>query len=518
MEYENPYENIKYSTKKGNMTMRTILRLIAIAPLTILAFLLNGCNSSSQGSYTSNEKFGSSIIGPLQKKAIDYQGIYKNPVIIVHGFLGSNMVDKKTGENIWGEFSGMDSLSLPDWKMRALALPMVRHKPLKDIVDDTIPSGTLNTVKVKILGMTFTENAYLNLVNALNEGGFQLEGRPLDPGKNFYNLFQFSYDWRRDLQESASKLHEYIQKKRKYIQKQYKALYGIENFDVHFDLIGHSMGGLVSRYYLRYGAAELPEENETPQVTWAGAKFVDRLIILGTPSAGYLDTILEMQKGRDMPPFPPALVSTWLTYYQMMPDASTKSVVYENNESKAVDIYDFQTWIRMKWGLANPKQEEVFKVLMPDVQDKTERRLIAFDHLKKCLKRARKFKRTMNIRAKHPSTLKMYLVLGNAVKTTRRATANPKTGELKVVEYGPGDGKVLASSAMYDERAGQKVWLPFFYSPIDWDSIIQLRAAHMGITTDPAFKDNILFLLNSSPGNKYKNLIEQYRQKNSERN
>jgi hypothetical protein len=107
----------------------------------------------------------------------------------------------------------------------------------------------------------------------------------------------------------------------------------------------------------------------------------------------------------------------------------------------------------------------------------------------------------------------MYLVLGNAVETTRRATANAKTGELKVIKYGPGDGKVLASSAMYDERAGQKTWLPFFYSPIAWNSIIQLRAAHMGITTDPAFKDNILFLLNSMPGNKYNKLIEEYRKK-----
>jgi hypothetical protein len=36
--------------------------------------------------------------------------------------------------------------------------------------------------------------------------------------------------------------------------------------------------------------------------------------------------------------------------------------------------------------------------------------------------------------------------------------------------------------------------------------MIQLRAAHMGITTDPAFKDNILFLLNAVPT---KNQLEQ---------
>ncbi|NOY74613.1 MAG: hypothetical protein GXP32_02335 [Kiritimatiellaeota bacterium] len=487
-------------------------KLIGLSFVVIASFWLGGCHGAT-GSYTSNEKFGESVTGPLEKNARSYQGIYRNPVIIVHGFLGSNMLDKKSGENIWGEFSGSDGFALPDWKIRALALPMVMHKPLKDLKDDTVPNGALNTVKVKIFGITFTENAYLNLVDALHEGGYQLEGRPLDSGKNFFNLFQFSYDWRRDLQESAAKLHEYLMRKRKYIQKQYEALYGVKDYDVHFDLIGHSMGGLVSRYYLRYGTADLPELSEKPNVTWAGAKYVDRLIILGTPSAGYLDTLLEMQKGTEMPPFPPALLSTWLTYYQMLPDTSTKSVVYKNNPSTTVDIYDFQTWIKMKWGLASPKQEEVFKVLMPNVKSRVKRRLIAFDHLKKCLKRAKRFKRAMNLTARHPDSLKMYLVLGNAVKTTRRAEVDEK-GELKVVDYGPGDGKVLASSAMYDERDGQKTWLPFFYSPIYWNSIIQLRAAHMGITTDPAFKDNVLFLLNSMPSTKYQYLIDEYRKNN----
>ncbi len=479
--------------------------------LAVIPVILAGCGSA-EGSYTSDAKFSASIIGKLEQKAIAYEGVYRNPVIIVHGFLGSNMLDKKTGKNVWGKFSSEDGYSISDEKMRALSIPMEKLKPLKDIKDDTVPNGALNTVEVNFLGMTFKENAYLNLVNVLHEGGFQLEGAPLDPGKNFYDLFQFSYDWRRDLQENAVKLHEYILEKRKYIQKQYEVLYGVKDFDVQFDLIGHSMGGLVSRYYLLYGTADLPEDGEKPNITWAGSKYIDRLIILGTPNAGYLDTLLEMQKGTDLPPFPPALVGTWLTYYQMLPDPSTISVVYEHDQNQAVDIYDFQVWVKMKWGLANPAQTEVFKVLLPDVKDPVERRLIAFDHLKKCLQRAKKFKEAMSVLATPPpDDVKLYLVLGNAVKTTRKATVNEKTGELKVIEYGPGDGKVLASSAMYDEREGQKIWVPFFYSPIAWNNIIQLRAAHMGITTDPAFRDNILFLLNCVPTDRHKGVVDGYR-------
>jgi hypothetical protein len=88
--------------------------------------------------------------------------------------------------------------------------------------------------------------------------------------------------------------------------------------------------------------------------------------------------------------------------------------------------------------------------------------------------------------------------MGNAVQTRRRAKVDPKTGILTVSEYASGDGKVTRSSALYDERAGEE-WVPFFRSPIAWESIIQLRAAHMGITTDPVFKDNVLFLLNAVP-------------------
>ena len=491
-------------------------KMLFVFGFAIITGILTGCGGA-KGSYTSDAKFEDRYLGRLQKEAINYEGPLRNPVIIVHGFLGSNMLDKTTGKNIWGKFSAEDGYSVSDEKMRALSIPMVKLKPLKDIKDNTVPNGALNTVEVNFLGMTFKENAYLNLVNALHEGGFQLEGRPRDPGKSFYNLFQFSYDWRRDLQENASKLHEYVLEKRKYIQKQYEALYRVKNYDVQFDLIGHSMGGMVSRYYLRYGTAELPTLNEAPNITWAGSKYIDRLIILGTPNAGYLDTLLEMQKGRDKPPpFPAAMISTWLTYYQMLPAPSTKSVVYEHDHNKVVDIYDFKTWLKMKWGLASPQQAEVFKILLPNVKDPKERRLIAFDHLKKCLKRAKRFTRAMSVPAVPPSDVKLYLILGNAVETTRRATANARTGELKVLDYGPGDGKVLESSAMYDEREGQKTWVPFFYGPIAWNNITQLRAAHMGITSDPTFKDNILFLLSCVPSSRYKGLIEEYRKKNSE--
>ena len=480
--------------------LKSIMSLLVAAMISVI---VAGC--SATGSYTSNEKFSESINGPIEDKQNAYQGIYRNPIIIVHGFLGSNLIDKKTGKNLWGKFRCIEGLTVPDATIRGLAVPMQIGKPLKDLNDDTVPDGMLDTVTVKIMGIPFTESVYLNLVNILQEGGFQAEGFPLAPGRTYNTLFQFAYDWRRDLQWNAEKLHKFVLEKRKYMQEQYRIMYGMKDYDVQFDLIGHSMGGLLSRYYLCFGDADLPPEGQKPDITWAGTKYVDRLFVLGTPNAGYLDTILEMQSGTDTPPFPAALLGTWPTYYQMMPVPSRRSVVYADNPDKAVDMFDVNVWIKMKWGLADPAQADTLKILLPNAKDDNERRRIALDHLEKCLKRAKRFIEVMEVKSSPPEDVRLYLVLGNAVKTTNRATANPDTGELKVIEYAPGDGKVTKSSALFDERAGQE-WKPYFSGPIAWRGMIQLRAAHMGITTDPAFKDNILFLLNAVPT---KNQLEQ---------
>jgi pimeloyl-ACP methyl ester carboxylesterase len=472
--------------------VKTIISTMVAAAISVM---LTGCGAT--GSYTSNEKFSESVTGPIEKMENAYQGVYRNPIIIVHGFLGANLIDKKSGQTLWGKFRGLDGIGLSDEKMRGLSIPMAIGKPLNRLSDDTVPDGMLDTVTVTIMGVTFQENVYLNLVNILQSGGFQAEGFPLEPGRTYNTLFQFAYDWRRDLQWNAAKLHDFILEKRKYMQEQYRIMYGVRDYDVQFDLIGHSMGGLVSRYYLRFGNADLPPEGQEPKITWAGSQYVDRLFILGTPNAGYLDTVLEMQRGTDAPSMPPALLGTWPTYYQMMPAPSMPAVVYADDPGTAVDLFDVEVWKKMKWGLADPGQAENLKILLPDAADDAERRLIALDHLEKCLKRARRFIEVMAIKAQPPSDVRMYLVLGNAVKTNHLATADAQTGELKVVEYAPGDGKVTAASARFDERARQ--WKPYFSSPIYWRGMIHLRAAHMGITTDPAFKDNVLFLLNAMP-------------------
>ena len=477
-------------------------KISLIVGLACMFLFITGCFSAT-GSYTADTNFSTSLIGSMQAKSAAYEGPYRNPVVIVNGLFGADLIDEKSGEIIWNADIRQNGYSLSDSKIDALAISMDRSKKFKN----QEPRRMQREIKFKPTGgIKATSNPYPTLVKVLHGGGYQLEGTVLDSGKHFYNLFQFSYDWRQDLQKSAVKLHEYLKKKKNYLQKQSEKLYGIKDFDVQFDLIAYGTGGLMSRYYLRFGAADFLEKKTKTQVTWAGSENVDRLIMLGTPNAGFLDSFLEMYGGVCFPALPSVLLSSWPSYYQMLPESSTNSVVYSNNYSQAVNLYDYKIWNKMKWGLLNPKQDKILKILLPNIENKKERFNIATDHLQKCLERAKRFKEIMGIPATPPGDVKLYIFSGNAVKTTKRVSLNAITGALNVVEYGVGDGKVLETSAVFDKRAGAEWWSPVLITPITWSGIYHVRSAHMGITKNSFFNDNILELLRNSKKRKVKNV------------
>jgi hypothetical protein len=127
----------------------------------------------------------------------------------------------------------------------------------------------------------------------------------------------------------------------------------------------------------------------------------------------------------------------------------------------APDIYDPDLWQSNGWGLADPDQNKVVKMLLPDIASPEKRREIALDHQRKALLRAKQF-----------------------------------TAALK--EIGPGDGTVLRSSALMDERVVSDLKTRLV-SPIQWAQVLFVFSDHLGITKDPAFTDNLLYFLLESP-------------------
>jgi pimeloyl-ACP methyl ester carboxylesterase len=479
-----------------------MIKYLVIFSDIIVTLLIVGC--SSVGSYQSKEVTENSLRGDILQHCVKYEGTSRNPVIVIHGFLGAKLRNMESGTNVWGEFNPLDSIfGYSDEHLRELACTMSIGSRLNAVETKIEPYSFLEMVKIQFMGLQVNVNAYEDLLAILRKSGYVQCGKPLPPGKHFYSLYPYYYDWRRDLPYNAAKLHEYILKQRALLQLEYEKLYGLKNYDIQFDIVAHSMGGLLAGYYLRYGDADLPADGSTPAITWKGSNYIDKVLIVGTPNAGFLDTCQELIYGLQVAPgtpvYPPAVLGTFATYYQMMPTYGFRSVLYDDDPNGAeVDIFDPQVWIKMNWGLANPEQDKYLKILLPDVKDQEQRRQIALEHLSKSLRRAKQFSAAMQVKARPPDNVALFLFAGDAIETSRTAYVNKKTGEFKVVEYAAGDGKILTSSALFDLRE-DGYWTPHLRSPITWHGTFMLNAAHMGITKSSAFNSNASFCLLVTP-------------------
>jgi hypothetical protein len=429
-----------------------------------------------------------------------------NPVIVIPGILGSKLRDGETGQLVWGAFDGGEADPETPEGARLIAIPMKEGVPIGELTDSVHSDGALDRVKVKLFGLPLQLNAYINILSTLGAGGYLDQSlasnklNEIDYGDDHFTCFQFDYDWRLDNVENAKRLKKFIEEKKAYILEEYEKR-GIQKKDVKFDIVAHSMGGLLTRYFLMYGDSDLPEDGSKPTVTWAGAEYVEKVIIVGTPNAGAVGAVETLVMGRDIGPFlpkyEPAIIATFPSLYQQLPRTRHGAVVDENGGR--LDLTDPGVWISLGWGLADPTQDEVLGWLLPDVSDPAKRREIAIDHLKKSLKRGLEFQEAIDIPGEPPQGLKLYLIAGDAVLTGSGLRVDSATGKLEVSAYAPGDGTVTRASALMDERVGG-YWTPALVSPIKWSSVTFLFTDHLGLTKSPAFSDNVLYVLLEEPG------------------
>jgi len=441
-------------------------------------------------------------VGLLYSRAARNHGPERNPVIVIPGLTGSNLVDGITKRVVWGTLGGNYASPSRPGDARIIALPMREGAPLRELTDDVHSNGVLDRLRVKVLGIPINLDAYFYILQALGVGGYRDESLALaenvDWGEEHFTCFQFDYDWRRDNVENAQRLHRFIEEKRAYVRAEMLKRYGVDRPNLKFDVVSHSMGGLLLRYYLRYGAADLPEDGSNPTVTWAGADVIERAVFVATPNAGTIEAVVNLVEGQNYPPFaayPPAILGTFPSGYQMLP-RGRHGMLLENGEP-IPDPFDPALWQRMGWGLAAPEAEEILGWLLP-YEEPAARRRIALDHQAKVLARARQFTSALDQPAARPEGLDVFLVVGDARPTPRTATYNPETRKINVLSYRPGDSKVLRSSALLDERMdGSET--PYLRSPVDWTSVMFLPAAHLELTQGAVFTDNLLYWLLEDP-------------------
>lgn len=165
------------------------------------------------------------------------------PLVFVPGILGSVL-------------SGPDGVVWGDrWSLTRYEQLEIADGPA-DPSDDLKPTGLINSVQ--ILG-PWKIKQYNTLLETLRELGYV----------DNVDLFVFPYDWRQSNFTTAEKLAEFVDSQ--------PGLVGAE-----FDLLAHSMGGLISRIYLKEHDAD---------------RRVRRLVTMATPYQGSLNSVATLTEG-----------------------------------------------------------------------------------------------------------------------------------------------------------------------------------------------------------------------------
>jgi hypothetical protein len=430
-----------------------------------------------------------------------HHGPDRNPIIAIPGLMGSRLLDAPTGASVWGAFElGIANHSEPE-RARVIALP-IGDEELADLRDDVEPAGVLEKVRIELMGIPVEIQAYAGILATLGAGGYRDEALGLAGeiyyGNDHFTCFQFAYDWRRDNVESARQLRDFILEKREYVREEYRKRFGIDNPQVRFDIATHSMGGLVTRYFLMYGGQDLPTDGSLPELTWEGAELVERVILIGTPNAGSANAFRNLVEGTRLAPllphYSPALMGTFPSLYQLLPRPRHRPVVWDDDPSRPIEILDPAVWEHLGWGLAAPREARMLEILMPTIESADERREIALRLQRRMLQRASAFMRALDRPAILPPHLRLHLVAGDAEPTLERVSVRSTDGKLTESRDGPGDGTVLRSSVLLDERVGNE-WAPRLVTPLDFHSALFLPSSHLGVTSNEVFRDNVLFWL-----------------------
>jgi hypothetical protein len=234
-------------------------------------------------------------------------------VIILPGISGS--VLQKDGKDLWANSGSAVFRFLRNLGKDLERMHVVDDDPQRSVLGDGIEATRVLSDTHIIPGL-WKIDGYTAISKLITDNFEVLPGKIGDPTAG--NFFEFPYDWRRDNRSSAHRLRELINEKlpawRKYTNKP----------DAKVILLAHSMGGLVSRYWLE--ALE----------GWPDCR---ALVTFGTPHRGSLDAVGTLSNG-----FKKAFLDltdamrTFPSVHQLMPRYPAVKVGDEWKYPKDVDL------------------------------------------------------------------------------------------------------------------------------------------------------------------------------------
>jgi pimeloyl-ACP methyl ester carboxylesterase len=438
----------------------------------------------------------------------------KRPVIVIPGVLGSQIVNRRTGEVVWPSAfrSSDDGLNLPT------------TPDLAANRDDLVASKIIETAKLARLAPEVY--VYRALLWALeNYAGYREADWDNPPAEGDRDTFYvFPYDWRRDNVETA---REFVRRVEELKQK-------LGRPDLRFNIVAHSMGGLVARYAAMHGDSDLPPDGAAPRPTWAGATHINKIFMFGTPNEGSMEAFLTLTEGysvteglrrrvRLLNKLSREDVLTAPAIFQLLPHAHQTSFLDENLQPLPVDLYDPETWRRYGWAAVNDPafRESYARGETRGQESATHKNTLAeLDaYFAIVLSRARRFHEALDaLDVNAPAPVTLFAFGGDCEETLRAPVImrDPKTGrdvtltrprsfinssgrkfekrETRLAMYEPGDGRVTRRSLL-----GQGA-LTTRHSPL-YDSTLPVVYAafacdlHSDLQSNKTLQDNALTLL-----------------------
>ncbi len=412
------------------------------------------------------------------------------PLIVIPGAFGSQLRDKRTRREIWPESDV--SLLLSNYEQIELAIDPETLEPITGNVEafDIFRKG---------LGRDFY-GALLQTLEAI--GGYRRMHPGQIPNESGRQFYVYPYDWRLDNVASVQGLHRLIE--------QVALDHG--NPDLRVDVLGHSNGGLLARYYARYGTADMLTHGAT-EPTWNGSSRIRRLLLMGTPNLGTMQPVLSYVRGEEvgLGEIPPEVVATCPGTLQLMPHPEITWLCNMRGEPLDLDVYELDSWRELKWSIFSDQARS--RAAHRHGGGQQGRRYLATleAYLAKHMARGRKFQQVLSRPAQREEPLP-YIFGGDCTPTVARLVVESRGSILRAherpatirkpisgVDYEnlinePGDGVVTRLSLMGRQPAG------------DGNTLAELRIAHsiflceehLRLTGNLSFQDNLLYTLLSA--------------------
>jgi pimeloyl-ACP methyl ester carboxylesterase len=409
------------------------------------------------------------------------------PVILIHGLMGARLKEAASGQEVW--VGSPVKLLFSDYAEIALEIDPQTLLPKPPSL---IASGLLDHVAGK--------NYYAGITETLESAGrFKYAEPGTRQSAGSRNYYVFVYDWRQDNVESARKLSRFIEQiRRDYADPSLKV-----------DLVAHSMGGLIARYYLRYGEHDTLDDNEF-DVNLHGADRVRRVILLGTPNLGSVGALHSFIKGFKIGTraVPTETLATMPSAYQLFPHALNDWIVTSAGKPLNRDLFDVEIWRRFQWSIFDPRVRAGIMQRYDNEAEGSAYLELLERYFEKHLERARRFTWSLTV----PLSTQPYqlIVMGGDCKLTPariiveevngiseirlwpREIKHPNTTvDYDLLMLEPGDGTVTKASLLARESLDPSIprhkWVSF---PLDYP--IFLCESHTSLTSNTTFQDSLL--------------------------